>query len=141
MVWPPLQPVHLPAARQAPLRDQRPVPAAHRALREVEVEPGRRRARSRARQAFLQARALQAAERLVERDFELDAFQVPLRLLIAPGEPQEQVAGRGEALGERQVDERAEGVAKPSPRKLSPEAQRNERLMLCFVKTVEHKYL
>jgi len=81
------------------------------------------------------------AERLVERHFELDAFQVPLRLLVAPGEPQEQVAGCGQALGERQVDERAEGMAKPSPRKLSPEAQRDERLMLCFVKTVEHKYL
>src|SRR5437773_1277362 len=58
----PLLPVHLPAARQAPGRDQRPVPAADRALREAEVEPGRRRARSRARQAFLQARALQAED-------------------------------------------------------------------------------
>src|SRR6266850_1593895 len=74
----------------------------------------------------------------VERHLELDALQVPLRLLVAPGESQEQVAGRGQALGMRQVDERAEGVAEPAPRKLSPEAERNERLMLCFVETVEH---
>ncbi len=81
----------------------------------------------------------QAAERLFLRHFDLDLGQIPLRLFIALGDPQEQIARGGEAARKRPVRERTERMPEPAARPFRHEAQRRERHVLRLVKTVEHR--
>jgi len=81
----------------------------------------------------------QLAEGLVECDLDGGALDVPLRLLVAPRQPQEQITRGGDPTRQRQVDEGAERVPEPAARKLRPEAQRRERGVLRLVQAVEQR--
>src|SRR5437868_7659105 len=80
----------------------------------------------------------QPAERLLLRELDLHAVQIPLRLFVALGDPQKEIARRRQAARKREMGEGAERVAEPAARPLGHEAQRSECQMLRFVKTVEH---
>src|SRR5439155_756850 len=55
-----------------------------------------------------------------------DAVEIPLRLLVAFCDAQEEVARRRKAAREGEMRERTEGVAKPAARPLGHEAQRGQ---------------
>jgi hypothetical protein len=80
----------------------------------------------------------QLAERQVERDFHARLGDAPLGLFVAAGEPQEQIARGGDALGERQVDEGTERVVEPASRQLRHEAPWRKRHVLRFVQAIKH---
>jgi hypothetical protein len=83
----------------------------------------------------------QVAERLFEDDLDLGLADVPLRLLVAPGEAQEQVARGRHAPRHRQVRPGAERVPEPAARQLGDQAKRHQSGVLRLIKAVEHYLL
>ena len=122
---------------------------AHRVAQQSRVVPRKRRHHKDLAVVLAACRALemdQPAEGLVQRDLffnrhfpAIDGRRVeaPLGLFVAVGHPQEQVAARGDFLGEWRQGKRAEGMAEPAARQFRHQPHRGQGRVLCFEEAIE----